>query len=74
MIDIITCKDQRENVQIIDNTIHISQFNSIQFNSNILLNKFLLRRYSKFCNNFKTVHLFIIIVKFANLGCEYVNL
>ena len=69
MIDIITCKDQRENVQIIDNTIHISQFNS-----NILLNKFLLRRYSKFCNNFKTVHLFIIIVKFANLECEYVNL
>ena len=28
---------------------------------------FLLRRNSKFCNIFKTVHLFIIIVKFANL-------
>ena len=31
---------------------------------------FTYRRNSKFCNNFKTVHLFFIIVKFANLECE----
>ena len=28
------------------------------------------RRNFKFCNNFKTVHLFIIIEKFPNLECE----
>jgi hypothetical protein len=34
------------------------------------VHKFFLGEIETFCNNFKSVHLFIMIVKFANLECE----